>query len=340
MPYSKEYSQREMIIDRCLSGGRKYTGEQLMSLVNDELRSRGMQEITSRSTFAADINEINSKYFQQYHKDVIRRERQGRQFVYYYAIPGFSIYDRALSDKDISDIHKMVSTLRRFKGMPQFAWLDQLEVRFDMAVMNSQKTFVAFDDSYNENAMKPFAVLLQAIDKHKVVEVEYRYFGNGGPSVNILSPYFLKQYGLRWYLLGSYPDKEKIYTFALDRIAGVKVRDDIEYRPTHTDFEHYFDDIIGVTDFENREVEHIELWASAKDLPYLITKPLHHTQKIVSQNEKGALLSIDVKWNYELEQTIFSYGEGLEIMKPVELRNKFKNRIEKLLSIYQTEEPG
>lgn len=340
MPYSKEYSQREMIIDRCLSGGRKYTGEQLMSLVNDELRSRGMQEITSRSTFAADINEINSKYFQQYHKDVIRRERHGRQFVYYYTIPGFSIYDRALSDKDISDIHKMVSTLRRFKGMPQFAWLDQLEVRFDMAVMNSQKPFVAFDDSYNENAMKPFAALLQAIDKHKVVEVEYRYFGNGEPSVNILSPYFLKQYGLRWYLLGSYPDKEKIYTFALDRIAGVKVRDDKEYRPTDTDFEHYFDDIIGVTDYENREVEHIELWASAKDLPYLITKPLHHTQKIVSQNEKGALLSIDAKWNYELEQTIFSYGEGLEIMKPVELRNKFKNRIEKLLSIYQTEVPG
>lgn len=44
--------------------------------------------------------------------------------------------------------------------------------------------------------------------------------------------------------------------------------------------------------------------------------------------------------NYELEQTILSYGDGLEVMKPVELRDKLKKRIEKLLAIYRTSEPG
>lgn len=50
MAISKEYSQREMIIDRYLSTGKEYDGQTLMGLVNKELRTRGMEEITARST--------------------------------------------------------------------------------------------------------------------------------------------------------------------------------------------------------------------------------------------------------------------------------------------------
>ena len=71
MPQSKVYSERERMIDKCLSSGREYTGEQLMREVNTLLRSRGMMEISSRSTFAADINKINSKYFDTYHQDIM-----------------------------------------------------------------------------------------------------------------------------------------------------------------------------------------------------------------------------------------------------------------------------
>ena len=49
MATSKEYSQREMIIDRYLSTGKEYDGQTLMGLVNKELRTRGMEEITARS---------------------------------------------------------------------------------------------------------------------------------------------------------------------------------------------------------------------------------------------------------------------------------------------------
>lgn len=61
---------------------------------------------------------------------------------------------------------------------------------------------------------------------------------------------------------------------------------------------------------------------------------------IVSQDDKGAIITIDVKLNYELEQTILSYGEGIEVMKPVELREKLNRRIQKLQLIYKTSNPG
>uniref|UniRef100_UPI004027B9D5 helix-turn-helix transcriptional regulator n=1 Tax=Phocaeicola vulgatus TaxID=821 RepID=UPI004027B9D5 len=121
---------------------------------------------------------------------------------------------------------------------------------------------------------------------------------------------------------------------------SVEFLDEDAYEPTKVDFELYFDNIVGVTDYANRPVEHVEIWVAASELPYIISKPLHHTQKIVSQDDKGAIISIDVKLNYELEQTILSYGEGIEVMKPVELREKLNKRIQKLLSIYQNPEPG
>lgn len=251
MPQSKVYSERAKMIDKCLSSGREYTGEQLMREVNTLLWSRGMMEISSRSTFAADINKINSKYFDTYHQDIIKRERRGRQFWYSYTIPDFSIFNRQLTDEDITDIRKMITMVRRFKGMPQFSWLETLEERFDQVVQKNHKPVVAFDDSYNEDAMKPFESLLNAIDKKVVIDIEYLSFYDDAISHKTVNPYYLKQYGVRWYLLASFQGKDRIYTFALDRIESVSQLPDVPYEPSTVDFEHYFDDIIGVAHFNN-----------------------------------------------------------------------------------------
>lgn len=130
-----------------------------------------------------------------------------------------------------------------------------------------------------------------------------------------------------------------IYTFAVDRITSVTPQTDIQYDPTEVDFEKFFDHIIGVTDDNNNPVEHIEIWVSASELQYILSKPLHHTQKVVSQDDSGAVISIDVKLNYELEQAIFLYGDGLEVLAPKVLRDKLRKRIENLLTIYNTPKP-
>lgn len=311
----------------------------MLRLVNAGLSRRGFRVITSRSTFAADINEINNKYSYRYSKDVICRDRQGRQFVYYYSIPGFSIYNRELTEDEISDIHKLIATIRQFKGMPQFSWLETLEAHFGQVIKKSEKPIVAFDDSDNEESMKSFSGLLEAIEKKVTIDIEYQKFYTDETSHRKVCPYFLKQYGQRWYLLASFAGKDRIYTFALDRIKNVTQLPNEEYQLTDVDFEHYFDDIIGVAHFDN-EVEHVEIWVAVEELPYILSKPFHKSQKIVSQNEYGAIISIDVRCNFELEQEILGYGDWVEVMKPVWLRRQLKERIQVLLDMYNTPEPG
>lgn len=187
----------------------------------------------------------------------------------------------------------MITMVQRFKGMPQFSWLETLEERFDQVVHRNRKSMVAFDDSFNENTLNSFDSLLNAIDKKVVIDIEYFGFYNKERSHKIVTPYYLKQYGVRWYLLASFQGKDRIYTFALDRIKTVSLLPDETYEPSPVDFDHYFDDIIGVAHFNN-DIEHIEIWVADEELPYIISKPFHKSQKIVSQDEYGAIISIDV----------------------------------------------
>lgn len=200
---------------------------------------------------------------------------------------------------------------------------------------------VSFDDSYNELAMKPFTKLLEAINKQQVVNFEYCKFQDSKPTQNKVSPLYLKQYQLRWYLMASYIGNPNIYTFALDRMLHLENDAETPYEPTNVDFEHYFDDIIGVTNYQDKPAEHIEIWVKNKELPYVLSKPLHRSQQLLQKDVNGgALITIDVKRNTELKQAILSYGGFMEVMKPMDLRKEIDEQATMMRHVYETPEPG
>lgn len=71
MPTTKDYSMREMVLDRCFSTGKEFTREELMAIVNEELMQRDMLPVRSRNTFMLDIQEMNSKFSNMYGVDCI-----------------------------------------------------------------------------------------------------------------------------------------------------------------------------------------------------------------------------------------------------------------------------
>jgi predicted DNA-binding transcriptional regulator YafY len=100
------------------------------------------------------------------------------------------------------------------------------------------------------------------------------------------------------------------------------------------DFNEYFDDFIGVSLIKNREPEKVELYISKDLYPYIETKPLHGSQKVVSRDEKGVVICIEVILNHELEQLIMSYGESIKVLKPLILESRIKERVKKSLENY------
>ena len=131
--------------------------------------------------------------------------------------------------------------------------------------------------------------------------------------------------------------KPMLLNLALDRIEEIADAPKKEHFIKDKSFkpQQYFNDIIGVTRM-NDQVEHIVFRVNANNVPYVITKPLHHSQQEISRSEDGSVLfSIDVIPNFELERDILGFGEGITVISPESLAGKIQKRLQKMLSNYE-----
>jgi len=51
-------------------------------------------------------------------------------------------------------------------------------------------------------------------------------------------------------------------------------------------------------------------------------------------DEKGAVITIEVYLNYELEQLLLSFGEKVKVLEPVELKERIKERLAGAITNY------
>jgi len=103
------------------------------------------------------------------------------------------------------------------------------------------------------------------------------------------------------------------------------------------DFEKYFNDIVGVTNYKSRCVEPVVLKVSNKSIDYIRTKPLHRTQTELKElgTESHTYIQLKLKINTELEMLLLSYGDAIEIIEPSWLRVQFAKIIKKMSDNYK-----
>ena len=331
MANTKDYSMREMIIDQCLGTGREFTREELQEAVNKGLQSRDMLPIKSKVTILQDINEMDEKFRRMYGTSGIVFEDRGRKRYYRYRDGIESIYNRELTSDEIEKLQEVRSLLQGLHGMPQMEWLDQVSVRFDQNIMGPERHIASFEEGTAGDSQF-FLQLFEAVNLKQVLTIEYRRFGLESKE-RIIHPYFLKQFMRRWYLCATIEGKEFITIFALDRILSVRKNTEVAFRETTIDFNHYFDDIVGVTHPDNGVVEQIVIEGDSWAEYYLRTLPIHPLQQLESQGEKGCRVTLSLMVNRELEREILSYGEHLKVIAPEHLRE----RMRQLLTMLQEE---
>ena len=162
--------------------------------------------------------------------------------------------------------------------------------------------------------------------------IEYGPFGKEAKE-HFVHPYHMIQYLRRWYLFAKIEGKDFVTCFSLDRIRSVRDNQKLEYRETDIDFNHYFDDIVGVTHPDNGQVEHVVIEADSWAEYYLRTLLIHPLLQLESMGEKGCRVTMDLMVNHELEREILSYGEHLKVKAPETLRE----RMAQLTGILQEE---
>ncbi|WP_431244242.1 WYL domain-containing protein [Flavobacterium sp. P21] len=176
--------------------------------------------------------------------------------------------------------------------------------------------------------------LFNAIVNKIVVKINYAPFGKQPYNI-LFHPYFLKQYNNRWFVLGYNEFNENAHwNLALDRINGEIITTSNKYKTDTTDWEEYFEEIIGVSKPIGDEVTEVKLVFDKEQAPYIQTKPVHSTQRNKILDDGALEIRINVIINYELETRILSFGEKVKVVAPQTLVECISKRIKLLNDRY------
>lgn len=248
----------------------------------------------------------------------------GNGFYYRYSEPDFSIFKRGLGEDDLAQLKETILMLQRFKGMPNLDWTSELVVKLEdkFNLRGVSKSVVGYDENKTYTGLDWFQDLFDAIINKSVLHIQYKTFTDKTFDWTI-HPYYIKEYNNRWFLFGLNEEQHTVYNIPLDRIWDVE-QVNKEYILSDVDFETYLEDVVGVSVFPG-EKEIIRLQFSAHRFPYVTTKAIHQSQRIVDVDKR--IIEITVIPNNELEALILSFGKDVEVLSPESFRTRIQNVI-------------
>ena len=335
MPTNKNAAIRYQTLDKCFRDRRhRYYMEDLIDKCEEAIYYyNGVGGVSRRQIFE-DIKFMESETGWSV---PLERKQDGRRVYYRYSDPDFTINAQPLTEDEARQLRSVIITLRRFRGLPSNAWVDEvisnLEWRFGLR--GKQENMIGFEQNPYLRGLNLLPDIIDAATSHQAVRITYRNYKSCDEEYTVVvHPWYIKQYNNRLFLMAYDAEADRISNYALDRIQNFNVEEDVAYIPNkEVDFEHYFDDVFGVT-IPPSDVEKIRvlLQFSKKQYPYIVSKPLHHSQKIVDAEKR--ILAVEVRPTYEFTQLILSFGFDVKVLEPEPFKQEILANLRRNLQNY------
>ncbi len=338
MPINKNALIRYRTIDKCLQNRRrKWTIEQLITACNDALYEyEGIDKEVSLRTIRMDLQAMRSDKL-GYNAPIIVTDKK----YYSYEDADYTIANVPLSQQDLQVLQDVSHLLQQFKGFSHFADVSEMIQKLEDKIYTEQHhehSLIDFEKNDLLVGLHWLDVLYKAIATKTTLTITYQSFKAREANAYIFYPYLLKEYRNRWFLLGVHKKGKLFMTLALDRMLAVDpLKTETYYENKHFNAQQYFKDIIGVTrSIDDKPIE-IQFKADALHAPYIKTKPIHHSQQIISQEKGFTIFSITVIPNFELERELFGFGEGIIILSPNNFLRRMKKKVRLMHALYYDE---
>jgi len=334
MPVNNNALLRYRVLDRCFKNKhRNYTIDDLLDEVNENLIDLTGKGIQLRQ-LKVDIQKMRERLM--FDAPIVAEQFDGKRCYYRYSDPDFSIFKSELTDEDLKNLHSTIDMLSKYRGIPANAWLEEvisnLEYRF--GIKADTENLISFGQNEQLIGLEYLSDIIDSTINHNPLEISYNTYTDKNIEY-MLHPYFVKQYNGRWFLIGFDENTGMIPNVALDRISTIRHSKNEFIANDKVDFKTYFNDIIGVSIPKNDvQKEHFILKFSKGRFPYVVSKPMHHSQVIVNGEEFE--IDIHVRPNRELFQQIFSFIPDVEVVSPQWLREEIKAKIAENLKKYES----
>ena len=80
---------------------------------------------------------------------------------------------------------------------------------------------------------------------------------------------------------------------------------------------------------------HVVVRAHDRTSNYLRMLPLHHSQREIASTEHYADFSFDIRPTVDFQNELMKYGDGIEVLEPLELREKMRQMLQDILKRYE-----
>jgi predicted DNA-binding transcriptional regulator YafY len=338
MPVNRNALIRYRTIDKCLQNRRrKWTIEDLIDACNDALYEYdGIDTDISIRTIRLDLKAMRSDTL-GYNAPIIVSNKK----YYSYEEEDYSIAKSPLTTQDLGILQEVSHLLRQFKGFSHFNEVSEMVNKLEDKIYSEQhQQAPAIDFEKNDllTGIEWLDVLYKAIIGKTTLLLTYQSFKARTANDIIFYPYLLKEYRNRWFVLGMKKQGKEILTLALDRIQQIAPLEK-EHFTLHKNFEPhtYFTNIIGVTRNTAEKPTLILFWASTYHAPYIKTKPIHASQKIVEEVKGGTHFSLELIPNFELERELIGFGDGIKILSPNNMVRQMRRKIRLMQALYEVE---
>lgn len=336
MPHIKNTLFRHRIIDKCLRNPYKQfpSKQELRVACEEELFGSEDGSNICDSTIEKDLFAMRQEY-----DAPIKYSKLNKG--YYYEDPEFTINDVPLNESDLDAVRFAANTLLQFKDVELFREfgnaIDKIVDRVALSTQAKQQPelneFVQFETAVSIGGGEFLPDLLSAIQKSVAVYFDYENFNSKTVKPRKVCPLLLKEYRNRWYLISYDLVKDKITTYALERMRNLELSEEKVVKPhtfNPTDFFRYS---VGISTSESAP-DLVEFTASDIASKYLETQPLHHSQQPIKTNERGTVFQLEVFVSEELIRSILSFGGEITVHQPSSLAEEIKTRLGEMMQNY------
>lgn len=279
---------RWMLIIRKIQNHPYISFEELMREVEHDLAFHGYETSCSAATLKRDLYEL--------------REEFGIEIVYDHRNKGYKLQTMKKDWLDIDSIiepFELLTSLGTESGVPSFI----------------------IPEKYQAKGMQHLSYIIHAIRHSLKITFLYYKYSDKTSSERLLSPYALKEWRGRWYVIGK--DKDEIVkTFGLDRMDRLIITTEYQRDNSSFDIANKFHDSFGIYASEEYPIEEIILAFAPEDGSYLKSRPLHPSQEIIEENDTEIIIRLHLRSTPDFLMEIISRSWSLRIIQPASLRQK------------------
>ncbi len=184
------------------------------------------------------------------------------------------------------------------------------------------------------SSQKWLPVIVDTMRDGKAIEITYQSFQRNEQNTFTVHPYCLKLFKQRWYLLGRSEGYNSPRIYALDeRMIHVAPLNKALKKPAKFNAADFFSKYFGVI-ISDRNPSPIMIKVAAKQVKYIESLPLHHSQVLVERAPEYSIFKYLLVPTYDFRQEILSHGPDMEVLEPEDFRDEIKADIQQMYKNY------